>query len=894
MQPDYYGDEVATAQVAVVRRAGDLSGAQGGHDGMAHAAVDVSAAGLDDGELLGLYCARAMPPDNTSEEALTEADRTWIPVREWISTRSDAEIRQGVETKGDSSMTALHLACRNFPPIDVIEEFLSVSPDVAGWKDAFDWLPIHYACASRADTEIVRLLASACPASKTAVERRGRTPLHLALGFSNFDVPISPEMVKALISDGAAGYADDDHMLPLHCACAYGCSKDTLIVLTAAFPDAVTAVDKFNRTPLHFALSNASLPTAPTAVQHLLELNPILVNPQKGAAPPLLVLAEFSTSLRGNIQDAKHEAVQNCLDHLLDANPEPNALFFSALQLLPGWLSEKAVVKPSVQKILNEKSSSRFPTLKSFLELYIILCLWLCFYFTVEKSIALRVDPTTDEGLGVSWQIMGLYLVFFWYIVEWIPQLVTLVCKFRITQPSKFFGNLMFLLLMLFLTDIMRSGNFKKEIKYFRALSTLCSIFPAVKLLLFFRNIFIKIAIFVSAIIYVVQRLVAFIISLLILLLMFTLMFQTMFYGTYDGIDYCSPPHYQDLYSDPPTETSNIFQQDDTCAISAIAEANVEQAGENHPFCNIWLSFLRTFTMLLGEVGGDDVKEKTFPQIIYIIFFFVMVIILANVLIAIITDSYKVIQDQRAAIVFLQNRLSRVADNERIINGEWKQKLNHWFRRKSRNNTNSTQKEGLEQQSTNDNDGLGNIEEKSSIYEDVSCHDEDDEDHINNTGGDNNNTTTNNNAPQKYSQVDMMRRQWKRFMDLFTDDFDVHGASLTFNRIVVIFVIILWFIVGFIAFGFLWPPQIREMLFKSKIYNMSQEEMDNNERKLQIKETEMEVEEIKQELYMEQTLKRNQVLQMKRTIAQHKGEIANEMKEVKRLMAFLFEQQMEY
>ena len=66
--------------------------------------------------------------------------------------------------------------------------------------------------------------------------------------------------------------------------------------------------------------------------------------------------------------------------------------------------------------------------------------------------------------------------------------------------------------------------------------------------------------------------------------------------------------------------------------------------------------------MLLGEVGENDFKDSAMATVLFIIFMFLCVILLANVLIAIVTDSYKVIQDQRAAIVFWTNRLDFVAE----------------------------------------------------------------------------------------------------------------------------------------------------------------------------------------------------------------------------------------
>ena len=47
---------------------------------------------------------------------------------------------------------------------------------------------------------------------------------------------------------------------------------------------------------------------------------------------------------------------------LLSFNPDPTADFFTALQALPDWLQERAVVMQSVQKLLNRKIAQRFPT----------------------------------------------------------------------------------------------------------------------------------------------------------------------------------------------------------------------------------------------------------------------------------------------------------------------------------------------------------------------------------------------------------------------------------------------------------------------------------------------------------------------------------------------------
>jgi len=164
---------------------------------------------------LNHLCANATIAANRSAEARHEAEESWEPVREWLRSHNADEVRQAAEHKGDSSMTALHFACRNQPPIDVVNVFLSIAVETVQWPDTFGWLPIHYACACGAGPEVLKALAEAFPDSKTSVDRRGRTPLHFALGNGNQnpDKLAAPAIVAILSSSGAAAYADDNGML---------------------------------------------------------------------------------------------------------------------------------------------------------------------------------------------------------------------------------------------------------------------------------------------------------------------------------------------------------------------------------------------------------------------------------------------------------------------------------------------------------------------------------------------------------------------------------------------------------------------------------------------------------------------------------------------------------
>ncbi len=90
--------------------------------------------------------------------------------------------------------------------------------------------------------------------------------------------------------------------------------------------------------------------------------------------------------------------------------------------------------------------------------------------------------------------------------------------------------------------------------------------------------------------------------------------------------------------------------------------------GWGFPHCTISDSLIKTYTMMLGEVGdASRYQQKLFAQILLIAFIFLVVILLSNVLIAMVTDSHSYIKNERAEIVFWSNRLDFVAEMETIV-----------------------------------------------------------------------------------------------------------------------------------------------------------------------------------------------------------------------------------
>lgn len=237
-----------------------------------------------------------------------------------------------------------------------------------------------------------------------------------------------------------------------------------------------------------------------------------------------------------------------------------------------------------------------------------------------------------------------------------------------------------------------------------------------------------------------------------------------------------------------------------------------------------------------GQVDDYQFKDEGFALALFVLFMFLVVILLANVLIAVVTDSYKVIQDQRAAIVFWSNRLVFVAEMDAVANGPWKARLKQMF----------------------------GIRSKESITK---------------------------------AEVTFGREYWKRLMDLYEDEIDESAFSVEFIcqsmlRIVALLVVIpLWLLFGLLSFGSLWPPQVREAIFTSKVLKHSSEaEKDDELRKMQIRILRQEVELLKDDLMQELAIDRTQVVQMKSLVAERKQEIQSEMKHIKRVVAMLFEQ----
>jgi hypothetical protein len=188
---------------------------------------------IPDSLVLGHLCACvSVPPPfdrdlhSTAESSAGSRDDDWAPVRNWLRSHSADEIRQGAFQRGEAGMTALHYACRNGAPKDIVHLLVYYARDPVEWPDGFGWLPLHYAASFYASMEVMQILVSAYPQGRIVADNGGRTPLHNAIAgrsARNIDVEQkddghvdsdnAAEVISLLSSSGAASIADRNKFL---------------------------------------------------------------------------------------------------------------------------------------------------------------------------------------------------------------------------------------------------------------------------------------------------------------------------------------------------------------------------------------------------------------------------------------------------------------------------------------------------------------------------------------------------------------------------------------------------------------------------------------------------------------------------------------------------------
>lgn len=222
------------------------------------------------------------------------------------------------------------------------------------------------------------------------------------------------DIVDLLSDSGAALQHDENGMLPLHYAVAYGATTGVLDVLFEAFPNSIRARERNGRTPLHLAMVNAHRPASPAVIRFLLSFpgaDVVNMKDREGNLP-LHMLANAAARIRPDQKDACAYASES-LKLYLAAGPRASSEFLTAVQRLPTWLQDHAVVSPHVQSVLNIKIAKRFPTSILLLDGYVLIMLIVCFEIASNYTIDVRFqeegDPPVESfrGPGFAYAIIA-------------------------------------------------------------------------------------------------------------------------------------------------------------------------------------------------------------------------------------------------------------------------------------------------------------------------------------------------------------------------------------------------------------------------------------------------------------------------------------------------------
>ena len=817
---DQFEDHVSPHKLLAVRRTSL------GFDGHDSRASIQSVEDSDDPALVFVTLEEVLPKtaaEATQQQQANSRDQiehAWEIIRRWLWSHPSLEDRQAAAyVRGQADATSLHLMCKlHNPPEDIVLAMIECAPETVSWTDSHGWLPLHHACANGATPEVMKLLIDAYPAGKLQQDNQSRTPLHF-YATRNSDT-VSAMMLNAeLLSDtGAAELADRGGMLPMHYACAYGTKPEVLYVLASVYPESLVAKENHGRTPMHLAMVNAHRDASPDTISFLLSYpdSKATINARDhDRYTPLHLLALGLKGYRAADME-KRVNVADSLALYLEAEPMATADFLTAIQDLPGWLLDTAVVTQHVRNVLNQKIVKRFPTSILIMDGYLLIILIVCFALTTKNHIDLRFDPeNTTDDTQVALAILFAAVVYFF--VREVIQIASLISLGSFNNWMKDLTNwidVAAIIMVIYYAALMAQGSVAAiSDESFRSGAAFTQGLLWVSIIMFLKKTLVDFAVFVGGVFYVVRRLAAFLIAVGVILLAFAQMFYFVYVFTpvCDSLDgsVCTFPH-----------------------------------------CTFQNSLLKVYTMMMGEVNTETrYSANLTAQCLYLVYGFLVIILLSNVLIAIVTDSYEIIQNDRAAIVFWCNRLDFCAEMDAITYAV-KKRISCCFRTRNTSDTKS----------------------KSDTVESPS-------------------TYLREETPEE-GDVEIFRESWQQVMALFDanayDEVDMFTTLIytVFRVICIVFIIPVWLAVGAATAGWLWPPQVREWLFVQKTTAVSRAEQER-QKLARLKDIQNDLKHFKHEITKELAADRDDMVRMRNEVDAVQSELIADLQQVKELMGSL-------
>jgi len=268
----------------------------------------------------------------------------------------NTRLKAAITYQDEYNCTSLHEIISYISPLDVIQNFIEIAPEVLKMKTRDGQLPIHYASQNEASLEVVQGLVNAHPESVKDTDNDGSLPLHVACihktspDVLNFLIESYPEGMNQEDEDGDtpldclnkngetpldcylneeefAEKDDHDGMLPLHHACKNGYSDHLIRFLIQAYPKGIKTKDVFDMIPFDYYTSFQGKPRNDKIIallkgevrtftqQHQIDMNTQNVDEMK---TEMVGMKEELVSLKADIGEIKSDIVE--MKRLLRSN----------------------------------------------------------------------------------------------------------------------------------------------------------------------------------------------------------------------------------------------------------------------------------------------------------------------------------------------------------------------------------------------------------------------------------------------------------------------------------------------------------------------------------------------------------------------------------------------
>lgn len=567
--------------------------------------------------------------------------------------------------------------------------------------------PLHIVCTKNPPVDVVATLLEIVGSEKalTWLDDDGMTPCHCAL---DSEWPVSTELFRLLFTPQVATIADPRNgSTPLHLICQNRNVMSEEFVQVVKDHCDVTATDALGRTPLHWILSNADHPSSTKIVSILLreDLESSTIAEDGEGNIPLHYLAErasqFSTDDQEKASSDKsfQSQTSSCFDEYMKLVKEHEPVFFKTLDRFPQWLKNHAALNDDVQELLDKKLSEPFFAGIILIDFYNFVAVIVCLELITSSE---SYNATTTTILSVS----GIY----YFLREALEVLLHLfrgqfykILERDILNQSTAVMALMVIAVAILVASSEELDRSTYNLMAFTAGLAWCG---AISLL---RSVSMTFAIFWAGIFTVLTKIVAYMATLGLIMVSFAQMLYIISTGT--GV--CN---------------------------ESIVESDLA-------FCTFGESLLRLYTMSVGEVSESDFYHSPAALVLYVIYLYAVVILLANILAYVIGS-----------------HVYNVANQTRYF---WLYQLDFIV-------------------------AMEEISASGPFYYVRKCM---------SSGGD------------KFS------RGYEFLRSFFVEDKDkernvVEGVKIAILRLLITFVIApVWFLLGAATFGFMWPPQVTEMIF---------------------------------------------------------------------------------